>query len=372
MRHPLWIVNSAVLLLVLLALCFIYLSGVRVPQREDIEPVVRHRPRHERVLEVNIKKIYEDDLFNTHKKRLSIPTETDLSIPFPEPPSPVPTTIPTTPPPQFLDPLDITLRGIIVVGSDHAKNSVIIEDNKTKQEVTYHVGDVFEDATLIRILSNKVIFLRSNGQQEVLYLREQDAQYDPTYMAISDWEPVAQQLTQSTLAVNPKEFTERIQSLAQFIDMLGLTTVYKQGKSVGCRIGQLSEKSLGKQLGLQTGDIIVSIDNIPATDNNYRMKIYHHIVDKCRKEITVRLLRSGKELILTYLLRDFEPEKESDSKIVEHTEDSLQKLKEDEKINILKEKYKFAPTLRDIQSRERQNMFKHGRSQNAHMRRSSK
>ena len=40
---------------------------------------------------------------------------------------------------------------------------------------------MFEDAQLIKIFNNKAIFLRANGQQEVLYLRPKDAQLDPTY-----------------------------------------------------------------------------------------------------------------------------------------------------------------------------------------------
>ena len=40
-------------------------------------------------------------------------------------------------------------------------------------------GDVIEDAQLMRIFSNKVVLVRSNGQQEVLYLREKDAKTDP-------------------------------------------------------------------------------------------------------------------------------------------------------------------------------------------------
>lgn len=55
----------------------------------------------------------------------------------------------------------------------------MIADNKTNQEGTFKVGDTVQDAQLIRIFSNKIILLRNNGQQEVLYLREQDAKLIP-------------------------------------------------------------------------------------------------------------------------------------------------------------------------------------------------
>jgi len=96
------------------------------------------------------------------------------------------------PKPKFLDPLDITLKGIIVLVHNDSKNRAIIADNKTNKELTYKVGSAIEDAQLIRILSNKVIFLRSNGQQEVLYLREKDAELDPVYTIIDNWDGIIQ------------------------------------------------------------------------------------------------------------------------------------------------------------------------------------
>ena len=37
----------------------------------------------------------------------------------------------------------------------------MIQDNKTMQEGTYKVGDLIQDAQLIRIFKNKIIFLTS-------------------------------------------------------------------------------------------------------------------------------------------------------------------------------------------------------------------
>ena len=99
--------------------------------------------------------------------------------------------------------------------------------------------------------------MRSNGQQEVFYLRKSDAAADPTYLIIDDWQGVVRKIVPNNYHIYKEEFTERIKNLAQFIDVLNLTTAYKQGVSVGCRIGSSASNSLVHELGFKEGDIIL-------------------------------------------------------------------------------------------------------------------
>jgi type II secretion system protein C len=364
MKHPFWIINSTLFLFVLLALGFIFLYRVDIPEHETIKPHIYSRVKKQEI-QINISKIYENDLFDTYVKEAP-PHKEPEELPFPEPPLPQPVTIPEIPKPQFLDPLNITLKGIVVVRNDNTKNRAIIMDNKTNKELVYKTGDVFEDAQLIRISGIKVIFLRANGQQEVLYLREQDAKMDPMYAVLDNWEAAIQPLGINYFMISPREFTRRVTSLGQFIEMLSLTTAYKQGKSIGCRVGEVAEKSLGAHLGLQTSDIIISINHIPATTTENRLKIYKEIVDMQYDDtITVRLRRNKTdEMELLYKLEEFTPQPTSATPVPAGEEERkpLDKIKEEEKIKALEQQYKFAPTLQEIRTRERQLMFNKGKA----------
>ena len=130
------------------------------------------------------------------RKELPHIKQLESTIPFPEPPAQQKIVIPAIIEPEFLDPLQVTLKGIIVVSSNDSKNRAMIQDNKTMQEGTYKVGDLIQDAQLIRIFKNKIIFLRLNGQQEVLYLREQDAKVDPAYSLSHEWDTVVKKTGQ--------------------------------------------------------------------------------------------------------------------------------------------------------------------------------
>ena len=356
MRYPLWALNSTLFILVVCVSLFIFFSREEVPEREDIKPgfvVIRKNG----IPKIDIKQIYEYDLFGTYQKEIIEPEEPKYVVPLPEPPSPIIAQVPSKPEPTFLDPLAITLKGIMSIG-DGEKNKAIIQDNKTNREAIYKVGDKIEDAQLIRIFNNKIIFVRSNGQQEVFYLRKSDAAADPTYLIIDDWQGVVRKIVPNNYHIYKEEFTERIKNLAQFIDVLNLTTAYKQGVSVGCRIGSSAANSLVHELGFKEGDIILTINGIPATDTKNRLSIYKMVTGSgLGDEILVRLQRQAQHFTFRYTIADFAVIKKSSGP----GEPITMHYIETEREKMLKNKYRFASTAREIRKQERRNMLKMGK-----------
>jgi len=356
MRHPLWILNSTLLILLIIVLAYIIVAQQALPEREDIEPVPYTKPARPKVSEVNIRKIYEDDLFGTYSHEIAMPEQTQDIPNLPTPPSPKMAQPLNWPKPQFLEPLSIVLKGIIIVGNDQALNSAIITDKKTNRETTYRVGDSMEDAQLLKIFNNKIVLLRSNGQQEVIYLRENDAKLDPAYSLIEGWNDVIQKRGVNEYKISPNEFTKRVLSLAAFIDLLDITTVYNNGISVGLRIGRAPNMSLGQALGLQDKDIIIAINDIPMDDTANRFELYKEIVAGSTDSITVKLIRDNHEIVITYKLELFR--KTGDTTQVSSNESStVQKHPTDQQIKLLKEHHEFAPTIDEIRRRDRTHMM---------------
>lgn len=354
MTHPLWIINSTMLLFVVLAFLFARWPSTALPEQESITPKPYIRKIREQVPETASNKIFEEDLFGTYKKEIIQEKPIEKEFTIPEPPQPKPPVVPTTPEPQFLDPLDISLKGIIIIGYDPAKNSALILDNKTSTESVYKTGSTFEDAVLVKILANKVIFLRSNGQQEILYLRAEDAKKEVAATDVSVWNTIITSLGDNTYTLDPMRFVTQVPNLAQFIELLHLTTAYEKGVAIGCRIGSIENNSFGTKIGLAKNDIITSINGIAVGPLENRMDVYHKLVALPEESfITIELLRKGKPKTITIILR-----KQAETGQIETpSSTSLQKLTNDEKLNILKEKHQLAPTLQDIRKRERQHML---------------
>lgn len=358
MRQPFWVINSFLLLLALLIAGFIYFGRPTIPDRYDIEPAPARSSARMESAKFNISKIYEDDLFGTYQKEL-IPTESPETIAtMPEAPLPIPIRVPEEPKPQFIDPLPITLKGIIVVLSDDSKNRAIIMDNRTNKEASYRVGDFIEDAQLIKIFSNKIILLRANGQQEVLYLREKDAKQDPTYAAANNWEGIISQTGPYNFTINTQEFINRIQSLGQFIDTLELTTAYREGQSAGVRITNTGPGTLGNALGLGKEDLITKVNNTAVGPTQNRLEIYKEIIaSKTNDVIRVTLTRGNQEIALNYLLQEVQRTRPQEIGIKKQSPDELNEAQKKQ----LEQKHSFAPSLQEIRDREKMNMLQKGR-----------
>jgi type II secretory pathway component PulC len=365
MRHPLWILNSALLLLLIIAAGFTFVAQVEVPEREEIKPSDHKKTILKPSEKINIQDIYTKDLFGSYVPKVEEPQQ--ALAPTEPPPAPEPATvpIPEIPEPKFTDPLNITLKGIIIVTNDDRKNRAIIADNGTSKEQLYKVEDLIEDARLIKILSNKVIFLRAGGQQEVLYLRHKDAELDPVYAVHSSWSNIIEQANDTTYIIHTMLFVDRVKNLAQCIDLLDLITVYQKGKSIGCRIGNVDENTLGRALGFKAGDIIMSVDDIAPTDTEQRMNIYKKIITMNAKEtFKIVLKRQDKDVTLTYMLSDTKKPAERPAQGAgEHAQPpSPNEELTAEEIKALESRHTFAPTLKDIRDRERQNMLERGRA----------
>ena len=358
-KHPFWIANSSLLIFVILASMFAFFSRVRLPRRVNIAVEMPVHGKTKEEFEINISKIYENDLFGTFYREIPVYQQPKYNLEIPPAPPVQEPIVPKIPEPIFLEPLNITLKGIIVVGRDEQKNRVIIADNKTDREQTYKTGDTLEDAQLIRIFNNKVLFLRSNGQQEVLYLKEYDAKRDPTYAMLDDWHDVIRPTGTYSYEISTPVFVTRVINLAQFIDMLGLSTAYEKGVSIGCRIGNIAKNSLGLNLGFVTGDIVTSINELPATTTANRLEIYKQVTHLKEGDIiTVDLIRRGMPLKLEFKLNEF-------NKIAtEATEKSPTQSQEEElkyKKELLEKKHTFAPTINELRQRERKSMIEHGK-----------
>lgn len=359
MKHPFWILNSALFVIFLSILGFVFFSKVKLVSKKNIEPDLSASIGKKSEFQLDLELIYKNDLFGTYKPSFTQVPEATKSL-MPNPPGSLPINIPELNAPKFFDPLDITLTGTMIF-ADENKNKAIIMENKSKIQTNYKVGDDIEDAQLIRILKDRIIILRSNGQQEITYLRQDDANYQNP-AEINNWSNIVKKVSDLEYILDSKKFIEYVNNLAEFVDLLDLITVYKGGKSVSVKVGKINQGSLGIALGLQEGDIIKKINNIETSSIDNRFKIYKNIISLNENDvISIEINRSGTSGTITYKLASLEKIAKRDMKKSAPIE-FFDKVRSDqierEKINILKSKHQFAPTLKEIKLREKKNMLK--------------
>jgi type II secretory pathway component PulC len=323
MRNPLWILNLSLLLIFLGSLLIIALIRIKPPARKSLAISVTPRLPKKSISSIDLSRIYENDLFKLYQKQpppIKIP---QVDTTFPPAPSPHPLPPIEAPRIEFLEPLKVTLKGIIS-SNDEKDNRAIIMDNKTKKEDIYALGDTIEDAEIIRIASNKVIFVRSNGQQETVFLNVAAASSDPIFTHDVSWATVVKKLSDFSYSVDPHALRKRVTSLAQFIDMLDITTALDNGISIGCRIGQISPESLGAALGFKYQDVILSINGMPISTTKDRVEVYHMLKKlPLESSIRLKLLRgdqTDETIEIVFILQSFDMDAASNSGLIPNNE----------------------------------------------------
>lgn len=360
MKHPFWLVNSILLITLVLALSLLLLFR---PKKLALEPYIPEiegvKLPQQNLPKIDLAKIYTNDIFNTYYAP-SAPTAEQPVIPaVPLPPRPEPIKPPVKPTPKLLEPLKVALKGIMLTGND-ATNTAVIENSTTKISRNYRIGDKIEDAQLIRIMKNKISIVRSNGQQETLYVNKRDAQLDQLISSHGDWSSVITKINDDAYYVDPNAFAVKVRNLAQLIDLLNLITVYKAGKSIGCRVGKVQSNGLTTALGLQMGDIITQVNEIPADTTDNRYAIYQELTKlEMGAVITVHLTRNDSEHIVRYTLKEIDILEEEPQKTMQdvvYPEKTMADV-EAEKQRIMREQYRFAPTAQELDRQRKRTML---------------
>lgn len=372
MRQPLWVINSSLLFLFLLGQIVYFLIYVSVPRRVSLEPDIIKTSDNKTDVVVVIKNIYEqNDLFATYIAPLvALPNVIVPTIPvMPEAPAVIPLKIPVEPEKVFIAPLAVVLKGVMYNKNNPDHSVAIIQFQDSKEEINYKVGQLINDAQILKVYPNRVIVVRANGQQETLYLREIDAGKDMMLETAKEISQLTVSVSGNQYSIPIDKFTAHVKSLGQFIDLLDLMTVYQKGKSIGCRVGKAGKDSLALKLGLLKDDIIQQVAGLPVTDIASRVLIFDHVLQKkVGDSIEVKIDRGGKSLELTYVLvrstsstaipvygtSELQQKTTIEPVIIDG---ALKQQIEQERQKILEHKLKFAPTVHQIEQEERRKIM---------------
>lgn len=308
MKQQLWIVNSSLIGFFFIACMLLKVfeghPPVRRPQKIRLSDMEKKK---EQLPSAAIENIYKNDIFGTyvppippHPPAPPQASQKSFTTPIPEPGAAQITQPPEPKKQEFIDPLNLSLKGI-VISSDEMKNVAMIAD-ETQKESLYHLGDKIKDAQIIKILRNRVVFLRANGQQELFFLRKED---NPLSIPFEDrWKTIVKNINETSFEIDPDQFIKEVDSIGSLIDSIPLIgTAYQAGVPIGIRVGNIDKQNIGTLLGLKPFDIIIALNDMTTTEQKSRLSIYDQICEaKVGNIITAKIKREGQDLDLSYKL----------------------------------------------------------------------
>ena len=363
MKQPLWILNSSLLGIFICTWVITVFLQEAPPQRVSLQPRTQPTLPEKSAPKVSVARIYENDIFGTYTpepKPQPVPDEPSIKAEPPKPPKPQDTPKPPQPEPSFIAPLEITLKGVIFTNNEE-ETRAIIADNKTDEEDLYQIGESIQDADIVHIGKDKVILMRSNGQQETIFITEKQAQEDPGHPEQKpSWSHIIKKTQDKQYTVDPDELIKAVPNLAYFIDALDLTTAFDKSEAVGCHVGGISADSLGDALGLEKGDIITHINGTSTATTDNRVNIYQNILQATQGDtFTVRIKRKDKTIEHTYTVAPLSQKKQGANKPKTPINNPIRDNTTTNR-NIMNNASKQKKTVDSLQSTDKRAMLNHG------------
>lgn len=244
---------------------------------------------------------------------------------FTEPPPKPKPVIEKTPIVKPVVPSLNTLIDLVGIFYSAEGDSYVVLNVKGKGgESIFKEGDVVENATIVKIEPNSVVFLY-DGKEERFSLKEEHG--EGTMVSVLPGvsvkieekdEKEKKSMTESQI-INPSsptfpEFTtpvfvdlktaiNEVKNDKELLKKLNVTPKLNGGKVDGFEISNLPPNSLPYKYGLRDGDIVRRVNGIFIDSISKGFAVYNQIIREGTEIVTVEVLRNNNPLVLTFKIK---------------------------------------------------------------------
>ena len=217
---------------------------------------------------------------------------------------------------------NLRLKGTIV--DRHSTYGLaILEDIKTREQNLYHPGDKIGNSILVSVARDSVT-LRENDQEVRLLIFDDDSlskpekgsaprrpeppqkgdppdQPEPDGAADQEEEPLVQDLGENRYVVSREALGGKMDDLSYFMSNVRIQPYFKDGEPHGFKIASVKAGSPVEALGIQRGDIVLTVNNVTLSKPDDMFNLYRQLQQM--DTVTVEVDRQGQTETLTYSLR---------------------------------------------------------------------
>lgn len=179
------------------------------------------------------------------------------------------------------------LIGTYVAGNDPESSYAIIENEKSKSQEVFSIGEEIFDTAILSAIYGDRVEINRNGSIETLLM-------DDAPDSVAGSGPVAD----DAVVVDEGELNQALDNLPLLLTQARAVPYFKDGKSVGLRLFAIKSGSLYEKIGLKNGDILKEINGESLGDPTQAIKIFERL--KSEKSISLTLERGREPKVINY------------------------------------------------------------------------
>jgi general secretion pathway protein C len=185
--------------------------------------------------------------------------------------------------------LDLNLWGTVEcnIGKSYAIIEEIKRTRRQREQKIYSVGDSVQNATIKKILREKVI-LSVNGKAEILKLVKHHSSRGVRKYLVR---PIRKKRILSRTKI--KKAVKNVNAI--------LSQARIRSHSEGLKITRIKPNSIFRQMGLRSGDIITGVDGKRIRSVDDAFNLYRNL--QSSSNVTLELKRSGRPITMNYTIR---------------------------------------------------------------------
>lgn len=208
-------------------------------------------------------------------------------------------------PPKSLDELkqtDLELQLYGTVTGDPKVSYAVIRDRKAREQELYRVGDTIRDATIQRILRDKIV-LRRGGGQEVLALadRRSGRRRSAARRPVAGGQSGGSRATTQRISISRARVDRAMDNLGGLMKQARIRPHFRNGKPDGLTLSRIRRGSIFRRLGLRSGDIIQGVNGQPVRTVDDALSFYQGL--KSSDQVSLEIRRRGRTRNIEYNIR---------------------------------------------------------------------
>jgi general secretion pathway protein C len=176
----------------------------------------------------------------------------------------------------------------------------IIQDEATKTQQLYRVGDKLQNRTLTGVEWDRVVLESSQGE-EVLKIVEPIGKPSVAAAAPAPGSDSVQQRGENDFIIDRSEVDKAMENMNQLFTQIRAVPHFQDGKASGFRLFAIKQDSVFEKIGLKNGDIVTRINGNELTDPARAMSLLQDLRNEGR--ITVDVNRNRQPTTLNYEIR---------------------------------------------------------------------
>lgn len=193
--------------------------------------------------------------------------------------------------------LNLRLWGTIT-GTDE-KTYAVIEEKSGSKQALYQEGDTIGQGRIRMILRKKVV-LTVNGQDEILEMEDLADQAGrlPDGQAQPAPEAADISVSEEPISISGQQMDEAMQDVSTLMRQVRIRPYFEDGRPGGLMLSGIRSESVFSEMGLESGDIIKSINGRQIRSVEDAMTFYENM--QSSGEVELEIERNGSRQILSF------------------------------------------------------------------------